>query len=177
MAEIPKPFSQQGVSLGWPKTLLSVSAVIFILSLAFYFVLAGYERATTRQSKDLDREIQDIANAVSPGDVQKLITLDSQIKSLKEILPKHRYLSRVLDFVEVNTLPQTRLTNLSVDATRQKIVLQGVAQDSQFISLQAAAYEKSDMAQQFAIKTIGGATGGLSFIFEVIFKDILILPR
>jgi|GEM_PF-6317239 len=177
MAEIPKPFSQVQSGLAWPKTLLTASAACFGLALASFLVLAGYERAVTRQSKDLDQEIQDIAASISPAEIQKLLVLDSQIKSLKELLPQHIYMSRVLEYLEVHAVPTARLMSLSANARRARISLQGSAPDAKTVSVQAAAYENAQLTKEFFIRGVGPGPGGLSFVFELTFDRALVLPR
>jgi len=177
MAEIPKPFSQVEIRVGWPRTLLLASLIFFVLSVSVYFVLAGYVRVADRQSKDLDKEIQDIAASLPADEIQKLIVLDSQIKNLKGLLPNHVYLSRVLEYLEVNTLPRTKITGVVVSTKNRQLSLQGVVPDTQTASLQAASFEKSKDTAAFSIKSIGTSVGGLGFIFEIFFNPSLISPR
>lgn len=177
MAEIPKPFGEPRIGIGWPRTLLSLSVVFFVLAFAGYFVLAGYEKVIVRQSRDLDKEIQDLAASLSPDEIQKLLTLDSQIKSLKELLPRHTYFSRIFEYVESHTLPRTRFTSITASTKNNRITLQGIAPDSKTASLQAAAFSRAGETVAFEIKNAGAGPGGFTFSFDILFNPSLILPR
>lgn len=177
MAELPKPFSQAQIEVGWPKTFLTISAVAFIASLSFYFILAGYERFVSRQDRDLDKEIQDIAATLAPEEVQKLLLLDSQIQNLKSLLPSHTYGSRVLEYLEANTLPRTKYTSVSLSLRSRRLSLQGIAPDVENVSLQAEALSRAEETEAFATKNVGAGQGGFGFLFEVIFDKDLVLPR
>jgi hypothetical protein len=177
MAEIPKPFSHSQIEVGWPRTFLGTGVIFLLLSLAAYLVLAGYEGVANRRVQDLDKEIQDIASSLPESEIDQLLTLDRQIKSLKRLLPTHSYLSRILEFMEVNAHPQVRITSLGANYSTRRILLQAFAPNIDVASIQAAAFERAQATEEIALKNVNALPGGTSFTVEMLFMPELVLPR
>jgi len=68
--------------------------------------LAGYKSVTESQIENLDREIQDTVATLSASEVEEVLTLDKQIKTLRNLLPQHVYSSIIFSTLEQNTNPE-----------------------------------------------------------------------
>lgn len=175
MAEIPK-FAPSEIELGWPRNLFIFSLILLLVSGAAALALNAYQRTLVSQNAAIDKEIRDLAGTLPPAEIQKLLALDTQIKGLKQILPKHVYFSKILDLLELNTLPSVRLGIVSINQSNRQISIQGTAPSQQTISAQAAAYAAMTGIDTFAIKSVGVDVRGQAFTFSLTFKPDLILP-
>jgi len=175
MAEIPK-FAPAEIPLGWPRNLFLFSLILVLVSGAAALGLSAYQRSLAGQNAAIDNEIRDLAASLPPAEIQKLLALDAQIKGLKQILPKHVYFSKILDLLELNTLPSVRLAIVSVNRSNRQISIQGIAPSQAIVSAQAAAYAAMPGIESFAIKSVGADVKGQAFVFSIIFKPELILP-
>lgn len=176
MPEIPKPIPQAQITIGWPRNLFIFSLMLVLISAAASLALGAYKKILEGQNEDIDQEISDIAVSISPAEIQKLLTLDSQIKNLKQLLPNHVYFSRILDQLELNTHPQVRLVSFSVNQVNREISLAGSAPSTEVVSQQAAAYAAMKNIESVAIRNVSLDPKGQKFNFSVRFKPQLILP-
>jgi len=69
-----------------PTNLIIFSLIVFLAALGFYLFLAGYKSVTESQIENLDREIQDIVATLSASEVERVLTLDKQVKTLRSLL-------------------------------------------------------------------------------------------
>ena len=108
-----------------PTNLIIFSLIAFLAALGFYLFLAGYKSVTESQIENLDREIQDTVATLSASEVERVLILDKQIKTLRNLLPQHIYSSRIFLTLEQNTNPAIVFNSLSLDSTNYKLDLTG----------------------------------------------------
>lgn len=175
-SSLPKRQTPSGFSS--PKNLFFASLTFLIMAIAAYLFLAGYRKLAEGQIKNADREIQDIVASISLEEVEKVVTLDAQIKGLKRLLPAHIYMSSVLDFLENNTSPNISFQSLKVSAANNSITLNGVAPSLKEISIQAAAFKQNPDVRDVVLKDVSGAgESNFSFQTEILFSRNLILSK
>ncbi|OIO50921.1 MAG: hypothetical protein COV41_03080 [Candidatus Brennerbacteria bacterium CG11_big_fil_rev_8_21_14_0_20_43_10] len=160
------PKTELGVS-GTPKNLLFGSAMLLLVAAALYLFCAGYAKVAQDQAVSLDQEIQSTVASLSKDEVTKVLTLDSQIRQLRILLPQHIAASRIFDMLEQNTLPKVTFTSMSFNTDTGSLQLSGTAQSLQDVSLQAAAFKQIPEVKDVAIKDIGITKNASTFNFKL----------
>ena len=150
-----------------PRNLLLGSMIFLLVTGAFYLFCAGYKKVAQSQVQSLDNEIQDTVASLSKDEVQKVLTLDAEIKKLRILLPGHLYMSRVFDFLEKNTSPKVTFGSLNMDATTNVLQLSGTAPTLTDVSLQAAALKSVQNVRDVVIRDIGIGRDAKSFSFKL----------
>lgn len=182
--EVPKTFSTVSSprrlptsNLGPPKGFLLGSLTFLLAALAFYFFLAGYARVAQTQIKSLDREIQDLVASISLEEVEKVITLDAQIRGLKKLLPNHTFPSQVFSFLENNTNPEVSFRSLKLNVQDNQLYLEGVSPTFKAISIQAAAFSRQPEIKNVVLREINKTGNGFQFELELSFDKSLLLIK
>ena len=161
-----------------PRNLLLGSLIFLFVAAGFYLFCAGYQKVAASQVQSLDNEIQDTVASLSKDEVQKVLTLDAEIKKLKVLLPGHVYMSHVFDFLEKNTSPKITFTSMNLDTTTNILQLAGTAPTLTDVSLQAAALKQDEQdVRDVVIHDIGVGRDGKSYTFKLdvyILKSLLI---
>ncbi len=160
------PKTELGTS-GTPKNLLFGSIILLLVAVALYLFCAGYAKIAQDQVASLDQEIQSTVASLSKDEVTKVLTLDSQIRQLRMLLPQHIAASRIFDMLEQNTLPKVTFVLMSLDTDTGSLQLSGTAQSLQDVSLQAAAFKQVPEVTDVAIKDIGITKNASTFSFKL----------
>ncbi|OGY39348.1 MAG: hypothetical protein A2418_01625 [Candidatus Brennerbacteria bacterium RIFOXYC1_FULL_41_11] len=163
--------------LSSPKNFVFGSLAFLLAAASLYLFLSGYLKLVESRIKSSDREIQDIVASISLEEVEKVITLDAQIRGLKKLLPNHFYLSSVFDFLENNTNPKISFKSLKVSTLNNQIILSGTAKDLQDISIQAAAFKQHPDIKDVILKDVSNIGLAYNFQLELLFSKSLILIK
>ncbi|MEW5805610.1 MAG: hypothetical protein AB1721_02715 [Patescibacteria group bacterium] len=182
--EAPKTFSSvsktkrlPSSNLGVPKSFIFGSLAFLLVALAFYLFLSGYAKVAQSQIKSLDREIQDMVASISLEEVEKVITLDAQIRGLKKLLPGHYFVSSAFDFLENNTNPNISFRSLKLDTRNNVLYLEGVSPDLREISIQSAAFSQHPEINDVVLRDINNVGDSFNFKLELSFSKSLILIK
>lgn len=163
--------------LSSPKNFVFGSLAFLLATGSLYLFLSGYLKLVESRIKSSDREIQDIVASISLEEVEKVITLDAQIRGLKKLLPNHFYLSSVFDFLENNTNPKISFKSLKVSTLNNQIVLTGTTKDIQDISIQSAAFKQNPDIKDVILRDISNIGSSYNFQLELLFSKSLILIK
>ncbi len=155
-----------------PRNLLFGSLIFLFVTSAFYLFSAGYKKVAETQVQNLDNEIQDTVASLSKDEVQKVLTLDAEIKKLRTLLPNHVYMSRAFQFLETNTSPKIAFSSLNFDTTTNILQLSGTAPSLTDVSLQAAAFKQAPDVRDVVIRDIGIGRDGRAYTFKL---DVFVL--
>lgn len=182
MPEIPisQQLTSSRIVIGWPRTLFALVVVLIILLAAVHLMIATYSRTLVSRSAELEREIQDLAGIIPPGDLERLIKLDQQIRNLHLLLDERVYLSLLLDELERLTLPQVRYIILGVHLENAAVALRGVAPSMAAASLQAEAFAQSQFIREVTVNSVSvaaGRGGGVTFDIDLSFDRALVQPH
>ena len=175
----PKKVQTQKISPAptLPTNLLVFSLIAFLAALGFYLFLAGYKSVTESQIENLDREIQDTVTTLSASEVEKVLTLDKQIKTLRNILPQHVYPSIIFSTLEQNTNPAIVFDSLSFDASSNKLDLTGKSSSLKDIATQAAAFGNITGIKDVTISDINQTGSRYNFKLELILDNNFLLTN
>jgi len=164
-------------SFASPKNFVFGSLAFLLVSLALYLFLSGYSKLTESRIAATDREIQDIVASISLEEVEKVITLDAQIRGLKKLLPAHLFISSVFDFLENNTNPKIAFKSLKVSLQNNTISLEGAANDLEEISIQSAAFKQNPDVRDVILKDVSNVGNSYNFKLDLLFSRSLILIK
>ncbi|HOM68546.1 MAG TPA: hypothetical protein PLA57_02050 [Candidatus Paceibacterota bacterium] len=160
-----------------PTNLIIFSLITFLAALGFYLFLAGYKSVTESQIENLDREIQDTVATLSASEVERVLTLDKQIKTLRSLLPQHVYSSIIFSTLEQNTNPKIIFNSLSFDSNNNKLSLNGNSPSLEDIATQAAAFGNITGIKEVKISDIAKAGDGYDFKFEITLDNNFLLAN
>lgn len=160
-----------------PKNFVFGSLAFLLIASALYLFLSGYAKLVQSRIKSADREIQDVVASISLEEVDRVITLDAQIRGLKKLLPSHLYISSVFDFLENNTNPDITFKSLKVSVQNNTISLAGTGKDLQGISVQAAAFKQNSDIKDVILKDVNGVGAAYNFQLDLLFSKSLILAK
>jgi hypothetical protein len=164
-------------SLASPKNFVYGSLAFLLVSGALYLFLSGYSKLVQSRIKSSDREIQDIVASISLEEVEKVITLDAQIRGLKKLLPNHLFISSVFDFLENNTNPDIVFKSMKVAIRNNTISLAGTAKNLGDISVQSAAFKQNPDIKDVVLKDVTGVSQGYNFQLDLLFSKSLVLVK
>ena len=160
-----------------PTNLIIFSLIAFLAALGFYLFLAGYKSVTESQIENLDREIQDTVATLSASEVERVLILDKQIKTLRNLLPQHIYSSRIFLTLEQNTNPAIVFNSLSFDSTNYKLDLTGNSPSLEDIATQAAAFGNIVGIKEVKISDINQTGSGYDFKLEITLDSNFLLTN
>jgi len=160
-----------------PTNLIIFSLIAFLAALGFYLFLAGYKSVTESQIENLDREIQDTVATLSASEVERVLILDKQIKTLRNLLPQHVYSSRIFLTLEQNTNPAIVFNSLSFDSTNYKLDLTGNSPSLEDIATQAAAFGNIVGIKEVKISDINQTGSGYDFKLEITLDSNFLLTN
>lgn len=179
--EVPKNFPKQVSSKSFitpsiPKNYLLGSGAFLLFALAIYFLLAGYLKLARFQIENLDREIQDTVASLSAAEVERVLTLDTQIEGLKLLLPQHVFVSQLFSMLENNTNPVVSFSSFRLDTTQNVMFLEGSAPTLRDVSIQTEALRSQQYIDDVALKDVRLTNENYIFKIEVYFdRDLIIL--
>lgn len=164
-------------NLASPKNFVYGSLAFLLASGALYLFLSGYLKLVQSRIESSDREIQDIVASISLEEVEKVITLDAQIRGLKKLLPNHLFISSVFDFLENNTNPDIVFKSMKVATQNNTISLAGTAKDLKDISIQSAAFKQNPDIKDVILKDITSVGQDYNFQLDLLFSKSLVLVK
>ena len=177
---MPVSFKSQKLAasrIASPKNFVYGSLAFLLVSGALYLFLSGYLKLVQSRIKSSDREIQDIVASISLEEVEKVITLDAQIRGLKKLLPNHLFISSVFDFLENNTNPDVVFKSMKVAVHNNMISLAGTAKNLEEISIQSAAFKQNPDIKDVVLKDINNVGLGYDFQLDLLFSKSLVLIK
>ncbi len=177
---MPIPVKNQrltSTNLASPKNFVYGSLTFLLVSGALYLFLSGYLKLVQSRIKSSDREIQDIVASISLEEVEKVITLDAQIRGLKKLLPNHLFISSVFDFLENNTNPNVVFKSMKVAVQNNTISLTGTAKNLEEISIQSAAFKQNPDIRDVVLKDVTNVGQIYNFQLDLLFSKSLVLVK
>ena len=128
-AFIPKTLPDQPIRTRSTLGILTFFGMaLFLISLGLSGAVFFYKQIATRQVSELDKSLKRLEADFEPPLIAQLIQTASTVNSAKELLAKHRAVSKVFDFLEANTLQNVRFSNFSFNALQGETELTGQAE-------------------------------------------------
>lgn len=137
-----------------------LSLFIFLVVLASFGGLAFLNRAQERAEETLVGEIKLKEGELGPESVNRFFLLEARLKNMRSLLSGHTRVSSVFKFLEDNTHPQVRFSNLNFFSDSRKIELNGEAPNFAVLSQQMGILERSPQVEKVEFGGISLSAGG-----------------
>lgn len=124
-----------------PRTLVVISIVLIIIPLASYFGLRIYLDNFKNKVQDLENQILLLESQVSSETLQKLLSLEKQLRTISFLLDQHLYWSNMFKTIEGLTLPKVKFDNFSGDMNQ--ITLKAMAPSYAVLTEQVKSFESN----------------------------------
>lgn len=164
------PSSRRGTGIGWFITLGFFALLIAI------FITAGlwlYRGLLTSQVAGFTETLKQVESEFEPSLILELRRTAQAIDVGRELLKKHVATSRLLKFIEDNTLPEATFSRFIYK--EGSVVLSGSARSYASLAQQARVFEDSPFVKQATFSDFALGSGGLvNFRAELIIEPELI---
>ncbi len=158
---------------GWSSRVLLFSATFFILSLGIFLgIQFGYRPFLEGQVLQLDKDIKNFSDQVSPAQQEELVTFYSQLDNLSNLLAHQVQTSKVFQWIETNTNTQVQLTSLSFNATTKTLTLSGQAKTILNLGEQLNRFQAQSeiISLQLSQLSLNQGSGGWNFSATLVFN-------
>jgi len=147
---------------GWSGRLLTISLVVFGVSIASYLgIRYAWQPYLASQIEKLKAEVESAGLSIPLGDQQKLAAFYSELANIKTLLGKHIFLSPVFSWLEKNTSQNIYFLKLTLDTTNRQMVLTGAGRKPQDVADQIAALQNQPEVKQATLRTMNADEAGL----------------
>ncbi|MEW6408362.1 MAG: hypothetical protein AB1465_06780, partial [Patescibacteria group bacterium] len=90
--------------VGWPWRLLLFTVLVFaVLTTIYLGIVLGYKPYLNSRIKSLDKEINNLTQAIDDTQQKSLANFYSQLVNIQNLLARHPNASKLFDFLEKNT--------------------------------------------------------------------------
>ena len=110
-------------------------------------------------------------------DLKSILLFESRLKNTNNLLAEHRMPSRILQFLEKNTLPTVRFTSFSLNGGESKISLVAETINFSILSEQIALLERSTDVERVEFGGLSLVTAGrnrVNFTLSIFFHPDLL---
>lgn len=127
-----------------PWRLLVFSFVLLAFTTAIYFGLRfGYNSYLDTQTKNIDKQLDDLSHQVKVEDQKSFINFYSQLSNLKRVLDNHKSTLNIFPFLEKNTLSLVYYTEASFLSENGTLVIKGEADSSETLVNQMNVFDRT----------------------------------
>src|SRR3989344_6627831 len=107
---------------GWSGRLLTLSLVVFAVSVALYAGLTlAWQPYLASQIDKLNADIKSAGAQIPVSEQGKLAVFYSELANIKTLLAKHIFISPVFAWLEKNTSPNIYFSKLNLDTTNNQL--------------------------------------------------------
>lgn len=159
-------------SIGFPWRLFLFSTIIFLFSLFVYFgIKFGYGAYLETRARDLDRDIENLANRVSEADQERFLSFYSQLANLKQVINGHYFTANVFSFLEKNTLPNVYFRDARFTGENAKLELRGEAENGDAFIAQLALFDSRPEVVSSVLESVRFSDAAVDFSLTLIFSE------
>ncbi len=152
---------------GWSTGLLMFTGGILVILLGIYFALLQvYGPYLTKQTAQLNDQLNALAKTISPDDQAKFIAFYSEIANLKTVLTNHVFASHLFTWLESNTEANVYYSSFSF-STGNKVILTVVAPTETDIAQQLAIFENAPAVKNVSFSTVSYVSSSNTWQFTV----------
>jgi hypothetical protein len=175
----PSPIERQlmkkeEVRVGLPWRLLTIAVLTFGTSIAIYLGMSfGLKPFLSSQVKNLDNQLEQLANSISADEAQGFLTFYSQLTNMDSVLKNRKSPSAFFDFLEKNTFKNIYFTSMSINYTNNMMRLEGRAPDFETLAEQMEVFKNAPEILRVIVNNSNlseDKSGGIRFSMQINFK-------
>lgn len=151
-----------GGGIPWKIFLLSL-VLLAIVAAGYVGLRVGYRPYIAKQLADVDASIKALTEAIPEKDQASLIRFYSQIVNLKGLLDNHVVASKIPAFLEKNTNTHVAYANITINALRRELTLEGTTDRYETLSEQLEAIRQSPDVVGYLLNESRTAEGKINF--------------
>lgn len=177
---IPKDYKEEKFSFETIFSKIGILAIgLVVLSLLVYGGLFSYNKSLNNQVDEFKAQIEEINNQRDNEFEKMAKSLDSVLKSLKEVLKNHLYWSSIFSKIEELTVPQVNFLDfkgtLGEDGS-VKLALSGITSGYTYLAKQMASFNQEELISGVEVSGISlGTEGGVEFVLDInLLKNVLL---
>lgn len=153
--------------------------ILFYLSLAVFLLIAAtiggiffLNRAQLQAHEQLKDQIKTKETNLETGVLSQIFLLDKRLKNLRTLLSTHVAPSNAVSFLELNTLPEVKLSGLNVDVSARRLDTNAVAANFATVAKQIGVLERNENVEkvEFGGLSIGNERR-IGFRLNITFKE------
>ena len=160
--------SKEYLSAQTPWRVLILTLVVFIFTVLIYFgMLFGYGPYLKSKTRTLDQKISVLNQSVDEVQQKQIITFFSQMTNIQTLLSKHKTFSQIFDFIERNTYPKTKYSDLKFSTAEMEIKIEGTTPDYNELIKELALYNQSPEVKTVHLENSSSQEGTKDVRFSV----------
>lgn len=164
-------FATVQAPIGLPWRISVFAVILFAFSLFMYVGLRfGYRAYLMTQEKNLDAELESLAQQVSTDEQEQFVVLYSQIVNLKSVLDRHTFTANVFPFLERNTVEGIHFSSAEFNGKSFVMKLNGTTPVFETLAGQMAVFEKAPEASAVSLEKVNISNGNVTFTTIITFK-------
>ncbi len=153
---------------GWSGKLLTLSLIVFAVSIALYTGLTfAWQPYLSSQIDGLKNDIQSAGAQIPVSEQGKLAVFYSELANIKTLLGKHIFVSPLFVWLEKNTSQNIYFSKFNLDTANNQLVLSGAGRANSDVADQVAAFQNQPDVQSVTLRTMNFDQAGL-WQFDVV---------
>ncbi len=162
--------------VGWPWRLLLFTVLVFsVLTTIYLGMVLGYKPYLNSRIKSLDKEINNLTQAIDDTQQKNLANFYSQLVNIQNLLAHHPNASKLFDFLEKNTHNQVYFLSLNLSLAEKNLKIEGSASDYEALAQQLEIFRKApEIERVFLEDSKLSDDKGVHFIVRLIFNQSLV---
>jgi hypothetical protein len=158
----------------WGRFMLKLGLTTLILVVVISLVLFVWQSLilNARLTK-INNEIKGLEAAQQSQAAQKFIVVQSQLRSLREILTNHVYASKIFAWLESLTHKQVSFSNTSMEFKGSRISIKGLAASHEVLAEQIIIFENDSNIVKVEVQSIQIGSQGVGFSLNIEFDKSL----
>ena len=152
------------VTAGWPwKSFIFMALVCGTTVLVYLGLILGYQPFLKNRIAQAQAKIDNLAAEVSLQDQKSFLKFYSQIVNLRGLLEAHTAMDRFFDFLEKDTNRRVSYDVLSLNTTKNEVVLEGIADNYDRLSEQLEAIGRASEVATYILTQSQFVDGHIRF--------------
>ena len=152
--------------------------ILFLISLGLSGGVFFYKRIVAGEIEERKVSLKRLEADFEPTLLSEFIRTANTINAAKGLLSRHRVSSKVLEFLEANTLDSVQFGGFSFAANAAKLTVTGQAESYTALALQSTVFETNAMVKKVVFSNLGLTDkGGVKFSAALDFDPAIISFR
>lgn len=155
----------------WPwKSFIFMALVCGTTVLVYLGLVLGYQPFLENRIAKAQAQIDNLATEVSLQDQKSFLKFYSQIVNLRGLLESHMALDRFFDFLEKDTNKRVSYDVLSLNTSKNEVVLEGIADNYDRLSEQLESVGRASEVAEYILTQSQFVDGHIRFRISITFK-------
>ncbi len=175
--DVRRQFSGPSSKVGWPKSFLTFSFVIFATVFFIYLGLAfGYQSFLNASINNIEEELGTLSSQISEQQKDDLTALFSQVTNIKTLLQEHSVSSQVFLLLESITSENVYYTNFDLSVPDQEAIVEGFAASYEELVSQLALFEEAPQIEKLTLEESEFQNGLIRFKLRLLLAEEILTP-